>query len=136
MILRLTRRSCPVGLCSSSCRYVYVENLTWVILLPNNKVAQLSADYLGRSHRTLLIFRRDMKEHPQGRAIELRHQRSPDVDISIGRTGAGAHQGSGFHSALFLSSLAEIPFLVWRVLVLMTVRAFSFALTTPAQTAG
>lgn len=73
-----------------ACRYVYVENLTWVILQPNNRVAELSADYLGRSHRTLLIFRRDMKEHPQGRAIELRHQRSPDVDMSIGRTGAGA----------------------------------------------
>lgn len=83
-------------------RYVYVENLTWVILQPNNRVAELSADYLGRSHRTLLIFRRDMKEHPQGRAIELRHQRSPDVDISIGRTGAGA-QGQSLLSASFIS---------------------------------
>lgn len=68
--------------------YVYVENLTWVILQPNNKVARLPAAFLGRSHRTLLIFRRDVKEHPKGREVELRHQRSPDVDLCIGRSGA------------------------------------------------
>ena len=54
------------------------------------QVAQLKAEYLARSHRTLLIFRRDVKEHPKGREIELRHQRSPDVELCVGRSTAGA----------------------------------------------
>lgn len=89
--------------------YVYVENLTWVLLAPTNKAraawarsppaphvsapAQMLAGptaHIGRSHRTLLIFRRDVRTHPKGKEIELRHQRSPDVDVSIVRTGKGA----------------------------------------------
>ena len=68
--------------------YVYVENLTWVHVAPNNRAVEGPTAYTGRSHRTLLIFRRDVRSHPKGKEIELRHQRSPDVDVSIPQTGA------------------------------------------------
>ena len=97
-------------------KYVYVENLTWVLLGANNRVRrraarvacpaarerhaltpgagpqvlQGAAPFIGRSHRTLLIFRRDVREHPQGKEIELRHQRSPDVEVQVVSTAAGA----------------------------------------------
>jgi hypothetical protein len=51
---------------------------------------QGAAPYTGRSHRTLLIFRRDVREFPKGKEIELRHQRSPDVEVQIANTAAGA----------------------------------------------
>jgi hypothetical protein len=93
-------------------KYVYVENLTWVLMNANNRararaarppaqrapdlspgapqVVQGAAPYTGRSHRTLLIFRRDTREFPKGKEIELRHQRSPDVEVQIANTAAGA----------------------------------------------
>jgi len=55
--------------------FAYVENLTWVWKQPNNTVARLPHAFTASSHLTLLIFRRE----GQGRDIELRHQRSPDV---------------------------------------------------------
>lgn len=71
------------GLIPLACRqlgsagYAYVENLTWVMVEPNNNVARLECrpSPAACSHRTLLIFRKE----GDGRDIELRHQRSPDV---------------------------------------------------------
>jgi len=70
--------------------FVYVENLTWVQLKPNNTIVQSAARYLGRSHRTLLIFRRDVrdKRFTEGKKIELRHQRNSDVTLDIVQTTA------------------------------------------------
>ncbi len=50
---------------------------------------QGDAPFIGRSHRTLLIFRRDTREFARGKEIELRHQRSPDVEVQIVNTAAG-----------------------------------------------
>lgn len=69
-------------------RFVYVENLTWVHLRPNNRCAAGGAAVTARSHRTLLLFRRDTREFPRGKDIELRHQRSPDVDAAVVYAGA------------------------------------------------
>lgn len=68
--------------------FVYVENLTWVHLKPNNTIVESAARYLGRSHRTLLIFRRDVrdKRFVEGKKIELRHQRNSDVTLDIIQT--------------------------------------------------
>ncbi|ABO96476.1 predicted protein [Ostreococcus lucimarinus CCE9901] len=68
--------------------FVYVENLTWVQLKPNNTIVESSARYLGRSHRTMLIFRRDVRDKRfiEGKKIELRHQRNSDVTLDIVQT--------------------------------------------------
>jgi len=68
--------------------FVYVENLTWVQLKPNNTIVESAARYLGRSHRTLLIFRRDVRDSRfvEGKKIELRHQRNSDVTLDIVQT--------------------------------------------------
>ncbi|KAG2431763.1 hypothetical protein HXX76_009259 [Chlamydomonas incerta] len=69
------------GLLQAVCRalagwgYVYVENLTWVHMSPANAIAGLPGRHFRRSHSTLLMFRRE----GEGRDIELRHQRNPDV---------------------------------------------------------
>eukprot|EP00775_Hariotina_reticulata_P007146 gene7146-7361_t len=55
--------------------YSYVENLTWVLLAPNHSILRLPSQHIQRSHITLYIFRKD----GEGRDIELRHQRNPDV---------------------------------------------------------
>lgn len=55
--------------------YVYIENLTWIYMLPNNKVVLDKAQFIRSSHLTLYIFRK----YNEGKDIELRHQRSPDV---------------------------------------------------------
>ena len=70
--------------------FVYVENLTWVQLEPNNTIVQSAARYLGRSHRTMLIFRRDVRDKRfiAGKKIELRHQRNSDVTLDIVQTTA------------------------------------------------
>mmetsp|Transcript_7895 Transcript_7895/g.10684 ORF Transcript_7895/g.10684 Transcript_7895/m.10684 type:complete len:261 (+) Transcript_7895:45-827(+) len=60
--------------------YAYVENLTYVMLLPNNSMHCGDSPYLPLSHRTLLIFRCKVLE---GKSIELRHQRSPDVVMDV-----------------------------------------------------
>ncbi|KAK3277794.1 hypothetical protein CYMTET_14222 [Cymbomonas tetramitiformis] len=59
--------------------YVYVENLTWVQMLTNNKFLQSESKYVSQSHQTLYIFRRAISGKDP---IELRHQRSPDVVLS------------------------------------------------------
>ena len=68
--------------------FVYVENLTWVQLKPNNTIVESAARYIGRSHRTLLIFRRDVRDSRfvEGKKIELRHQRNSDVTLDIVQT--------------------------------------------------
>jgi hypothetical protein len=40
-------------------KYVYVENLTWVMMAPNNTAVTLDSAYVRRSHLTLLMFRKD-----------------------------------------------------------------------------
>ena len=64
----------------------YVENLTWVQMQPNNVVVGTESRYLARSHRTLLIFRRSVTMFPDGKAIELRHQRNSDVTLDVVET--------------------------------------------------
>ncbi|GFR49406.1 hypothetical protein Agub_g11458, partial [Astrephomene gubernaculifera] len=78
------------GLIQGVCRtlaswgYVYVENLTWVYLTPGNGVAALAGRHFRTSHATLLMFRKE----GEGRDIELRHQRNPDVVFDCIRTRA------------------------------------------------
>ncbi|BDA48164.1 hypothetical protein COCOBI_11-4240 [Coccomyxa sp. Obi] len=55
--------------------YIYVENLTWVQMAPNNTIITAPSPYAQRSHLTLFIFRKN----GEGKDIELRHQRNPDV---------------------------------------------------------
>mmetsp|Transcript_34890 Transcript_34890/g.110215 ORF Transcript_34890/g.110215 Transcript_34890/m.110215 type:complete len:123 (+) Transcript_34890:1189-1557(+) len=56
-------------------KFAYVENLTWVQMLPSNVVVRSRYRVMRRSHKTLFIFRKD----GEGKDIELRHQRNPDV---------------------------------------------------------
>lgn len=39
--------------------YCYIENLTWVLLRPNNSVLALPYRYAKTSHLTLYMFRRE-----------------------------------------------------------------------------
>lgn len=66
--------------------YVYIENLTWVWMNPNNRILRLPAPYAASSHATLYIFRKD----GEGRDIELRHQRNPDVVFDCVQATPGA----------------------------------------------
>lgn len=59
-------------------RYVYVENLTWVMLKPNNQIMMGDSEVTRISHLTLYIFRKE----GEGKDIEMRHQRSPDVVVN------------------------------------------------------
>lgn len=63
--------------------YAYIENLTWVWMQPNNTIAEVDSEYIGRSHLTLYMFR--AIERSQN--IELRHQRSPDVVFDYQKDG-------------------------------------------------
>lgn len=69
----------------SSWGFSYVENLSWVLLQPNHAILRLPYPCLQRSHITLYIFRRD----GEGRDVELRHQRNPDVIFDCVRAVAG-----------------------------------------------
>ena len=66
--------------------FVYVENMTWVQMTPNNTVAGAAARYLRRSHRTMLMFRRDVRKYPEAKEVELRHQRTADVTLDVLQT--------------------------------------------------
>jgi len=55
--------------------YIYIENLTWVYMSPDNAILKLDSEFVRNSHMTLYMFRVADK----GRDIELRHQRNPDV---------------------------------------------------------
>ncbi|QDZ20473.1 hypothetical protein HOP50_04g29910 [Chloropicon primus] len=68
--------------------YVYVENLTWVQMLPNNKMIHGECKYTRKCHSTLYIFRKDN----EGKDIELRHQRNPDVVLDCLRTSIDGHK--------------------------------------------
>lgn len=39
--------------------YIYVENLTWVQMAPNNTIITAPSAYAQRSHLTLFIFRKN-----------------------------------------------------------------------------
>ncbi|KAL4425126.1 hypothetical protein ABPG77_008231 [Micractinium sp. CCAP 211/92] len=66
--------------------YCYIENLTWVHLQSNHRVLRLPGRYTNRSHLTLYMFRRE----GEGKDIELRHQRNPDVTFDcLPAEGAG-----------------------------------------------
>lgn len=67
--------------------YCYVENLTWVHMLANNKMARDAYVYTRKSHSTLYIFRKQN----EGRDIELRHQRNPDVVLDCVRSAKTGH---------------------------------------------
>ena len=64
-------------------KFVYVENMTWVQMRPNNTIAGSEASYIKRSHRTMLMFRRDVKQFPAAKDVELRHQRSADCTLDV-----------------------------------------------------
>ena len=66
--------------------FVYVENLTWVQQRPNNTIANSAAEYVCRSHRTMLMFRRDVRQFPEAKEVELRHQRTADVTLDVLQT--------------------------------------------------
>jgi len=66
--------------------YAYIENLTWVTLAPNHSFLELEASYIRRSHLTLYMFRKICKE---GKEIELKHQRNPDVIFDCITNAAG-----------------------------------------------
>ena len=68
-------------------KYVYVENLTWVYMLPNNKMVHDKSRYLRTSHLTLYMFRK----YNEGKDIELRHQRNPDVVLDCMQATADGH---------------------------------------------
>jgi N6-adenosine-specific RNA methylase IME4 len=63
--------------------FVYVENLTWVQQRPNNTIANSAAEYVRRSHRTMLMFRRDVRQFPEAKDVELRHQRNADCTLNV-----------------------------------------------------
>lgn len=55
--------------------YAYIENMTWVYMVPNNTIYTGDSQYARLSHLTLYMFR----AIDRSVNIELRHQRSPDV---------------------------------------------------------
>eukprot|EP00884_Botryococcus_braunii_P022634 jgi/Botrbrau1/9054/Bobra.0376s0028.1 len=83
--------------------YSYVENLTWVYLAANNTILTVEAPYAQRSHLTLFIFRRE----GEGRDIELRHQRNPDVIFDCLRHVEG--QGQANPEEVFLTIETLLP---------------------------
>jgi hypothetical protein len=100
----LTRKRCfCVCVCgcvggAQSWKYVYVENLTWVQMTPANRFLRVPYSKFSTSHRTLLIFRRVV---PEGKAIELRHQRTPDVVVDyVPSTHGGRPPPRGRHAVL------------------------------------
>lgn len=77
-----------VGAAEHRWKYVYVENLTWVQMTPANRFLRVPYSKFSTSHRTLLMFRRVV---PEGKAIELRHQRTPDVIVDYVPSTHGGH---------------------------------------------
>ncbi|KAK9805733.1 hypothetical protein WJX73_003191 [Symbiochloris irregularis] len=65
--------------------FSYVENLTWVLMHVNNTIMTLKAPYVHQSHITLMIYRKE----GDGKDIELRHQRKPDVAFDCMRSSPG-----------------------------------------------
>jgi N6-adenosine-specific RNA methylase IME4 len=72
--------------------FVYVENLTWVQQRPNNTIANSAAEYVCRSHRTMLMFRRDVRQFPEAKEVELRHQRNADCTLDVTCTTASGRR--------------------------------------------
>ena len=78
-------------------QFIYVENLTWVQQRPNNTIANSNAEHLCRSHRTMLMFRRDVKAYPQAKEVELRHQRNADCTLDVTCTTASGRRAIPKH---------------------------------------
>ena len=72
--------------------FVYVENLTWVQQRPNNTIANSAAEHVCRSHRTMLMFRRDVRQFPEAKEVELRHQRNADCTLDVTCTTASGRR--------------------------------------------
>ena len=51
--------------------YVYVENLTYVQIRPNNRMLTDHYPYMRTSHRTLMIFRRSVQSGERSYKQEL-----------------------------------------------------------------
>eukprot|EP01104_Vermistella_antarctica_P008751 TRINITY_DN2214_c0_g2_i1.p1 TRINITY_DN2214_c0_g2~~TRINITY_DN2214_c0_g2_i1.p1 ORF type:complete len:559 (+),score=183.67 TRINITY_DN2214_c0_g2_i1:33-1679(+) len=54
----------------------YIENFVWVRMNVNNTIADAPYPYFRKSKRSLIMFRKDSPTR-----LELRHQRTPDVDF-------------------------------------------------------
>jgi hypothetical protein len=81
----------------SAKQFVYVENLTWVQQRPNNTIANSNAEHLCRSHRTMLMFRRCVKQFPLAKEVELRHQRNADCTLDVTTTTASGRRAIPSH---------------------------------------
>eukprot|EP00958_Prasinococcus_capsulatus_P001391 scaffold121_cov412-Prasinococcus_capsulatus_cf.AAC.8 len=60
----------------------YIENFTWVLWNGNTHMKKEAAPYFCKSHTTMLMFRKYVRPvgwRAEGKEIELRHQRTPDV---------------------------------------------------------
>jgi N6-adenosine-specific RNA methylase IME4 len=55
----------------------YVENMCWIMEMPNHQYAMNESPYLKQSHQTMLIFKKEPKKSKN--KMDIRHQRSPDV---------------------------------------------------------
>ena len=56
--------------------FVYVENMAWIKIRPNNTFEMQDARYFRKSKLTMLIFK---KNTAATKDLELKHQRSPDL---------------------------------------------------------
>jgi N6-adenosine-specific RNA methylase IME4 len=70
--------------------FVYIENLTWVWLAPDASVLRLPSRHVAASHLTLYMFR----SAAEGRDVELRHQRNPDVAMDCRGAAGGGRAGA------------------------------------------
>lgn len=59
-------------------KFKYVENLCWVMEMPNHTYVMEESTYIKKSHQTMLIFKKEPKK-VKGDKMEIRHQRNADV---------------------------------------------------------
>ena len=79
--------------------YAYVENLTWVQMLSNNKMVHDESKYMRKSHLTLYIFRKqnEGKEKSQWQPRQRHRHLCPHVRLSQPRQpSAGSTASSSF----------------------------------------
>mmetsp|Transcript_25139 Transcript_25139/g.35221 ORF Transcript_25139/g.35221 Transcript_25139/m.35221 type:complete len:168 (-) Transcript_25139:27-530(-) len=65
--------------------FEYVENIVWVKMQANNKLARQDHQYFKKSKSHVFIFRK-------GEKLELRHQRNPDVIFDFVRTTSSTNE--------------------------------------------
>ena len=85
--------------------FVYIENLTWVYMAPNNSVLKLPSRFVRNSHLSLYMFRHAEK----GRDIELRHQRNPDVTFDCLAAVKGRSGGASAPDETFVAVETLLP---------------------------